>query len=95
MDTCNMVVLQHKHSLSLIDLNPKYPHDEQVYDDEEDLIIKQAFRCPCARCEQEITYLHRYYYKCDQCDYSLHKLCKIFQQRCNMCHIVHILLPSF
>ncbi|KAJ0491754.1 putative chromatin regulator PHD family [Helianthus annuus] len=78
MDTCNMVVLQHKHSLSLIDLNPKYPHDEQVYDDEEDLIIKQAFRCPCARCEQEITYLHRYYYKCDQCDYSLHKLCKNF-----------------
>ncbi|KAJ0491753.1 putative chromatin regulator PHD family [Helianthus annuus] len=71
-----MVVLQHKHSLFLIDLNPKYPRDEQVYDDEEDLIIKQAFQCLCARCEQEITYLHRYYYKCDQCDYSLHKLCE-------------------
>ncbi|KAL8223522.1 hypothetical protein R6Q57_018997 [Mikania cordata] len=42
-----MVVLQHEHSLILIDLNPKYPHDEEVYDDEEDLIIKQAFQCPC------------------------------------------------
>ncbi|KAJ0865199.1 putative chromatin regulator PHD family [Helianthus annuus] len=71
-----MVVLQHEHSLSLIDLNPKYPHDEQVYDDEEDLIIKQAFQCPCACCEQKITYLHRFYYKCDKCDYSLHKLCQ-------------------
>ncbi|KAL8242870.1 hypothetical protein R6Q59_013172 [Mikania micrantha] len=70
-----MVVLQHEHSLILIDLNPKYPHDEEVYDDEEDLIIKQAFQCPCNLCYQEITFLHRYYYKCDQCDYLAHKLC--------------------
>ncbi|KAL8242866.1 hypothetical protein R6Q59_013168, partial [Mikania micrantha] len=70
-----MVVLQHEHSLILIDLNPKYPHDEEVYDDEEDLIIKQAFQCPCNLCYQEIIFLHRYYYKCDQCDYSVHKLC--------------------
>ncbi|KAI3814763.1 hypothetical protein L1987_14407 [Smallanthus sonchifolius] len=54
-----MVVLQHVHSLSLIDLNPKYPFDEEVYDDEEDLIIKQAFQYPCDRCDQEIAYLHR------------------------------------
>ncbi|KAL8242873.1 hypothetical protein R6Q59_013175 [Mikania micrantha] len=70
-----MVVLQHEHSLILIDLNPKYPHDEEVYDDEEDLIIKQAFQCPCNLCYQEIIFLHRYYYKCDQCDYLVHKLC--------------------
>ncbi|KAM0064921.1 putative chromatin regulator PHD family [Helianthus debilis subsp. tardiflorus] len=70
-----MVVLQHDHSLSLIDLNPRYPHVEEAYDDEEDLIVKQAFRRPCNCCSQEITYLHRYYYKCDHCDYSQHKLC--------------------
>ncbi|KAJ0724481.1 putative chromatin regulator PHD family [Helianthus annuus] len=63
-----MVVLQHKHSLFLIDLNPKYPHDEQVYDDEEDLMIKQAFQCLCARCEQEITYLHRQRQILTECD---------------------------
>ncbi|KAJ0724476.1 putative chromatin regulator PHD family [Helianthus annuus] len=71
-----MVVLQHQHLLSLIDLNPKYPHDEEVYDDEEDLIMKQVFQRPCDLCSQQITYLHRFYYKCDQCDYSLHKSCK-------------------
>ncbi|XP_076886364.1 uncharacterized protein LOC143536202 [Bidens hawaiensis] len=70
-----MVVLQHDHSLSLIDLNPKYPYDETIYDDEEDLIVKQAFQSSCDRCHQEITYYHKCYYKCDQCDYSLHKLC--------------------
>ncbi|KAJ0488337.1 putative chromatin regulator PHD family [Helianthus annuus] len=70
-----MVVIQHDHLLTLIDLNPKYPHDEQVYDDEKDLISIQAFQCSCGRCNKKITYFHRYYYKCDQCDYSLHKLC--------------------
>ncbi|KAD1326119.1 hypothetical protein E3N88_43012 [Mikania micrantha] len=69
------MVLQHEHTWSLIDLNPKYPHDEVVYDDEEDLIIKQGFECSCDLCNQVITFLHKYYYKCDQCDYSLHKLC--------------------
>ncbi|KAM0063450.1 putative chromatin regulator PHD family [Helianthus debilis subsp. tardiflorus] len=70
-----MVVIQHEHPLTLIDLNPKYPYDEQVYDDEKDLINNQAFQCLCDRCDEEITYYHRYYYKCDQCDYSLHKSC--------------------
>ncbi|KAJ0677238.1 putative chromatin regulator PHD family [Helianthus annuus] len=71
-----MVVIQeHEHPLTLIDLNPKYPHDEQVYDDEKDLISNQVFQCLCDRCDQKITYFHRYYYKCDECDYSLHKLC--------------------
>ncbi|GKD33185.1 zinc finger, PHD-type containing protein [Tanacetum coccineum] len=70
-----MEVLPHGHPLKLIDLNPKYPHDEVVYDDEEELIMKLAFRCPCGRCGQEINFYHRYYYTCEQCDYSLHKLC--------------------
>ncbi|PWA97951.1 B-box-type zinc finger [Artemisia annua] len=70
-----MEVLQHEHPLTLIDLNPEYPRDEVVYDDEEELIMKQDFRCSCGRCGQEINFYHRYYYTCDQCDYSLHKLC--------------------
>ncbi|PWA48480.1 zinc finger, PHD-type, DC1 [Artemisia annua] len=70
-----MEVLPHEHPLTLIDLNPEYPRDEVVYDDEEELIMKQDFRCPCGRCGQEINFYHRYYYTCDQCDYSLHKLC--------------------
>ncbi|KAI3711822.1 hypothetical protein L1987_70370 [Smallanthus sonchifolius] len=56
-----MLVLQHEHPLILIDMNPKYPHNEEVYDDEEDLIINQAFKCPCDLCDQEITYYHRFY----------------------------------
>ncbi|KAK9050440.1 hypothetical protein SSX86_030590 [Deinandra increscens subsp. villosa] len=56
-----MKILAHEHPLTLIDLNPKYPHEEEVYDDEEDLIAKQAFQHPCHRCDQKITYLHRYY----------------------------------
>ncbi|KAL8242848.1 hypothetical protein R6Q59_013150 [Mikania micrantha] len=70
------MVLQHEHQLNLIDLNPKYPHDEEVYDDEEDLTIKQAFEHSCDLCNEVITFLHKYYYKYDQCEYSLHKLCK-------------------
>nr|GEX63259.1 zinc finger, PHD-type, DC1 [Tanacetum cinerariifolium] len=70
-----MEVLQHEHPLTLIDLNPEYPRDEVVYDDEEELIMKQDFRCPCGRCGQEIIFYHTYYYTCDRCDYSLHKLC--------------------
>ncbi|GKE65226.1 zinc finger, PHD-type containing protein, partial [Tanacetum coccineum] len=70
-----MEVLQHEHPLTLIDLNPEYPRDEVVYDDEEELIMKQDFRCPCGRCGQEINFYHRYYYTCDQCDHPLHKLC--------------------
>ncbi|KAJ0504182.1 putative chromatin regulator PHD family [Helianthus annuus] len=70
-----VVIQQHEHSLTLIDLNPKYPHDEQVYDDEKDLINHQAFQRPCDRCDQKITFFHRYYYKCNQCDYLLHKSC--------------------
>ncbi|PWA81672.1 protein kinase C-like, phorbol ester/diacylglycerol-binding domain, DC1 [Artemisia annua] len=56
-----MEVLPHAHPLKLIDLNPKYPHDEVVYDDEEELIMKQDFRCPCGRCGQEINFYHRKY----------------------------------
>ncbi|GJU72626.1 hypothetical protein Tco_1264031 [Tanacetum coccineum] len=54
-----MEVLQHEHPLTLIDLNPEYPRDEVVYDDEEELIMKQDFRCPCGRCGQEINFYHR------------------------------------
>ncbi|PWA52600.1 hypothetical protein CTI12_AA453490 [Artemisia annua] len=72
-----MEVLPHAHPLKLIYLNPgpEYPHNEVVYDDEEELIMKQDFRCPCGRCGQEINFYHRYFYTCSQCDYSLHKLC--------------------
>ncbi|GKE39309.1 zinc finger, PHD-type containing protein [Tanacetum coccineum] len=54
-----MEVLQHEHPLTLIDLNPEYPRDEIVYDDEEELIMKQDFRCPCGHCGQEINFYHR------------------------------------
>ncbi|KAJ0673893.1 putative chromatin regulator PHD family [Helianthus annuus] len=70
-----VVIQQHEHSLTLIDLNPKYPHDEHVYDDEKDLISHQAFQRSCDRCDQKITFFHRYHYKCNQCDYLLHKSC--------------------
>ncbi|MFS7991821.1 putative transcription factor interactor and regulator LIM family [Helianthus anomalus] len=70
-----VVIQQHEHSLTLIDLNPKYPHDEHVYDDEKDLISHQVFQRPCNRCDQKITFFHRYHYKCNQCDYLLHKSC--------------------
>ncbi|GKE72243.1 hypothetical protein Tco_1534284, partial [Tanacetum coccineum] len=53
-----MEVLPHEHPLTLIDLNPEYPRDEVVYDDEEELIMKQDFRCPCGRCGQEINFYH-------------------------------------
>ncbi|GJY27555.1 ribonuclease H-like domain-containing protein [Tanacetum coccineum] len=55
-----MEVLQHEHPLTLIDLNSEYPRDEVVYDDEQELIMKQDFRCPCGRCGQEINFYHRY-----------------------------------
>ncbi|KAF5776675.1 putative chromatin regulator PHD family [Helianthus annuus] len=70
-----VVIQQHEHFLTLIDLNPKYPHDEPVYDDEKDLISHQVFQRSCDRCDQKITFFHRYYYKCNQCDYLLHKSC--------------------
>ncbi|GJZ28528.1 zinc finger, PHD-type containing protein [Tanacetum coccineum] len=71
-----MEVLQHEHPLTLIDLNPEYPRDEVVYDDEEELIMKQDFRCPCGRCGQEINFYHRYFpvenysgdYFCEVCE---------------------------
>nr|GEW76038.1 B-box-type zinc finger, zinc finger, PHD-type, DC1 [Tanacetum cinerariifolium] len=53
-----MDVLQHEHPLTLIDLNPEYPRDEVVYDDEDELIMKQDFRCSCGRCGQEINFCH-------------------------------------
>lgn len=40
----SMNVLQHEHPLKLIDLNPEYPHDEEVYDDDEELIMNLAFQ---------------------------------------------------
>ncbi|MFS7991843.1 putative chromatin regulator PHD family [Helianthus anomalus] len=70
-----VVIQQREHPLTHTYLNPKYPHDEQVYDDEKDLITNQVCQCVCDWCDKTITYFHRYYYKCDQCDYSLHKLC--------------------
>ncbi|KAI3711840.1 hypothetical protein L1987_70388 [Smallanthus sonchifolius] len=74
-----MVVLHHEHPLSLKDLNPKYPQEEVVYDDEEDLIFSQNFEWPCGLCDEKITYFHRYYHKCDECDYSLHDSCAKLQ----------------
>nr|GEW25546.1 hypothetical protein [Tanacetum cinerariifolium] len=56
-----MDVLQHEHPLTLIDLNPEYPRDEVVYDDEDELIMKQDFRCSCGRCGQEINFCHSYH----------------------------------
>ncbi|KAJ0491750.1 putative chromatin regulator PHD family [Helianthus annuus] len=89
-----MKVLQHEHPLTLVDLNPEYPNDN-VYDDEYDLIKNQAFNCSCGLCSREITFFHRYYYKCDQCDYSLHKLCKEQQFPTKLEHASHeIFHPS-
>ncbi|GKC06877.1 ribonuclease H-like domain-containing protein [Tanacetum coccineum] len=68
-----MEVLPHEHPLKLIDLNPKYPRDEVVYDDEEELIMKQDFRCPCGRCGQEINFYH----SCEPCKFIIHSKCAL------------------
>nr|XP_043611323.1 uncharacterized protein LOC122582954 [Erigeron canadensis] len=71
-----MAVFEHEHPLCLVDLQPEYPLYEDEYDDNDELITKQDFRSQCERCEQEITWFHRYYYKCARsCEYSLHKFC--------------------
>ncbi|KAK9060616.1 hypothetical protein SSX86_021322 [Deinandra increscens subsp. villosa] len=50
-----MEILAHEHPLTLIDLNPKYPHEKEVYDDEEDLIAKQAFQHRCHRSSKSVV----------------------------------------
>ncbi|KAI3772476.1 hypothetical protein L6452_03662 [Arctium lappa] len=73
-----MEQLKHEHQLDLIDLQPKYPHYEEEYEEEEDdWVMKWDFNCPCNRCGKEINFYHRYYYNCcsHACDYSLHKFC--------------------
>ena len=75
-------MFEHEHPLSLIELWSKIKHNEEetdeddVDDDGDDLdYTKQDFRCQCDRCDKEINWFHRYYYKCDQCQYSIHKFC--------------------
>nr|XP_043638627.1 uncharacterized protein LOC122609746 [Erigeron canadensis] len=79
-----VTITQHEHPLRLIDLQPNFPHYEEDYDDDsnddddDDLSTQKAFPCfQCDRCDKEINWFHRYYYKCKthSCDYSLHKFC--------------------
>ncbi|XP_071739015.1 uncharacterized protein [Rutidosis leptorrhynchoides] len=72
-----MEVVEHEHPLCLIDMQPDYPQYEEEYDDEtDDLIRKQVFQHKCDRCNKEINWFHRYYYKCaNSCDYLIHNSC--------------------
>ncbi|KAK9068848.1 hypothetical protein SSX86_012964 [Deinandra increscens subsp. villosa] len=93
---------EHKHPLDLIDLwLEQLHHEEECEEDEEaedaSLIAKQQFHCLCFLCEEEIKWFHRYYYTCQQCDYSIHKFCAKLPPRLeDTCHAhtLYFLQPS-
>ncbi|KAI3772568.1 hypothetical protein L6452_03757 [Arctium lappa] len=92
-------MFEHQHPLSLVDLqldDLNYEEEEEDDDDDKkhDLTIKQELRCQCDKCDQEINWLHRYYYKCDQCVYSIHKFCAQLPPTLeHASHIAHTLFP--
>ncbi|KAJ9548216.1 hypothetical protein OSB04_020759 [Centaurea solstitialis] len=72
-------MLKHQHPLSLIDLqldDLDYEEEEEDDDVKQELTAKREFQCQCERCGKEINWFHRYYYKCDECLYSIHKFCE-------------------
>ncbi|KAJ9548217.1 hypothetical protein OSB04_020760 [Centaurea solstitialis] len=73
-------MFEHQHPLSLIDLqldDLDYEEEEEEEEDDDvkqlEITAKQELRCQCDRCGEEINWFHRYYYKCDECVYSIHK----------------------
>ncbi|KAM0060179.1 putative chromatin regulator PHD family [Helianthus debilis subsp. tardiflorus] len=74
------MVFEHEHPLNLIDLwseqlQYEEEHEEDEEENEDELVAKQEFKCLCSRCDEEINRVHRYYYTCGQCKYSIHKFC--------------------
>ncbi|KAJ0639285.1 putative chromatin regulator PHD family [Helianthus annuus] len=81
---------KHEHPLNLVDLwSEQLQHEEESEEeeDEDEVIAKQDFKCICSRCYEEINWVHRYYYTCCQCEYSIHKFCEELPEKYkDICH---------
>ncbi|KAJ0680103.1 putative chromatin regulator PHD family [Helianthus annuus] len=82
---------KHEHPLNLVDLwSEQLQHEEESEEeeDENEVIAKQDFKCMCSRCDEEINWVHRYYYTCGQCKYSIHKFCEELPDKYkDFCHV--------
>ncbi|KAJ0680083.1 putative chromatin regulator PHD family [Helianthus annuus] len=82
---------KHEHPLNLVDLwSEQLQHEEESEEeeDEDEVIAKQDFKCMCSRCDEEINWVHRYYYTCGQCKYSIHKFCEELPEKYkDICHV--------
>nr|GEX58194.1 hypothetical protein [Tanacetum cinerariifolium] len=73
----------HDHLLSLIhlqknknDVNSDDDKEEKEEDkDDDDFVVEDPHVGQCNMCEEPIYLLHLCYYKCNDCDYTLHKFC--------------------
>ncbi|GKF36799.1 hypothetical protein Tco_0113557 [Tanacetum coccineum] len=73
----------HDHLLSLIHLQKNKNNVNSDDDDEEeekdkdddDFVVEDQHVGRCNMCEEEIYSFHLCYYKCNDCDYTLHKFC--------------------
>ncbi|GKD99467.1 hypothetical protein Tco_1387451, partial [Tanacetum coccineum] len=71
------------HLLSLIHLQKNKNNVNSDDDDEEeekdkdddDFVVEDQHVGRCNMCEEEIYSFHLCYYKCNDCDYTLHKFC--------------------
>ncbi|KAJ0458738.1 putative chromatin regulator PHD family [Helianthus annuus] len=84
---------KHEHPLNLVDLwSEQLQHEEESEEEDEEanedeVIAKQDFKCMCSRCDEEINWVHRYYYTCGQCKYSIHKFCEELPEKYkDICH---------
>ncbi|XP_076956992.1 uncharacterized protein LOC143632326 [Bidens hawaiensis] len=87
-------MFNHEHPLDLIDLWAEQLQHEEEYDEEEDenldLTAQQNFQCFCDICDKNIEWVHRYYYKCSQCNYVSHKFCAELPETLeDICHVGH------
>ncbi|KAJ0833887.1 putative chromatin regulator PHD family [Helianthus annuus] len=86
---------KHEHPLNLVDLwSEELQHEEESEEEEDEeatedeVIAKQDFKCICSRCDEEINWVHRYYYTCGQCKYSIHKFCEELPNKYkDICHV--------
>ncbi|GKB24794.1 zinc finger, PHD-type containing protein [Tanacetum coccineum] len=69
----------HDHLLSLIHLqtnkNNVNSDDEEEKKDDDDFGVEDQHIGQCNMCKEEIYSFHLCYYKCNDCDYTLHKFC--------------------
>lgn len=73
----------HDHLLSLIHLQTNKNNinsdddneDEEEERDDVDLVVEDPHVGQCNMCKEEIYSFHLCYYKCNDCDYTLHKYC--------------------